>query len=276
VQAAVLTTLVSILLVAGAAKADTLYAIDWKGNLYTIDPGSAETTFLADTGIYSQPFGLADYGERLFTYDVDVRLFTELDPVSGGIIDQRHVRKSIGGEGSAAIRADGLAVLAKHSGHFYTLDFTDPTATTVQRSRLPQLPDGTWLGMDGLDYSPTGALFGKSHTHTGLYGIKEFGSDATLIADLPDDTEDIFRKGFSGLTFRSDGTLWVENEHMLYTIDLTSGAMTLVGSMETEATITGLTWLGTETPIPEPSSLWLLGVGAIGLVWVRRRRSRAR
>jgi Domain of unknown function (DUF4394)/PEP-CTERM motif len=58
----------------------------------------------------------------------------------------------------------------------------------------------------------------------------------------------------------------------LFTINLTTGSATLVGTIGTGLTLTGLAADVGTVSIPEPSSLVLMGIGGLGLVAVARRR----
>jgi len=91
------------------------------------------------------------------------------------------------------------------------------------------------------------------------------------IGALGFDTSDLVGfdiSGASGVAFASL-TAPAGNASLLYTIDLATGAATLVGTIGTQAPLVALT-----AAIPEPGSLSLVGLGAVGLfAFARRRRA---
>ena len=74
-----------------------------------------------------------------------------------------------------------------------------------------------------------------------------------------------------GLAYAEDtGTLYGAFENDLYTIDVSTGSASLVGSALVN-NWEGLAWSASPSAVPEPSSTALLGLGGLALILRRRR-----
>ena len=97
--------------------------------------------------------------------------------------------------------------------------------------------------------------------------------ELTRIGSLGFDTSDLVGfdiSGASGAAFAAltPPTGSVATIH----VDLTTGAATLVGTIGTGLTLTGLAADVGTAAVPAPSALVLLGIGGLGLLAVARRR----
>lgn len=194
---------------------------------------------------------------------------------------------------SGAATAVGAAGAFTLSGTLFGFDF-NPTVDRIRvvsdaGQNLRLNPNGSLTATDGpLNGAASGAT-GAGYTNsfagtasTTLY-VVDAGSDALYIQNPPN-AGTLVRVGGLGLdiggvqgfdiafpgntafaAFSTGGTSG------LYTVDLTSGAATLVGTLGSGQTVTGLA----VAPVPEPATVFLSGLG-LGLVAVMRRRQHSR
>src|SRR5262249_8711684 len=94
----------------------------------------------------------------------------------------------------------------------------------------------------------------------------------TIGSGLGLDTSDLVGFDISGLTGVAYAALTppTGGASQLFTIDTNTRAATLVGTIGTGMTLTGLA--ADVGSVPEPSSFALLGIGGLGLIAVVRRR----
>lgn len=146
----------------------------------------------------------------------------------------------------------------------YTLDPVSGVAELVGQTGLE--------GLQALTFSPGGTLYGWSGG--GLTGAIRPGlvilDPATGLASDVDPAVDDQDLNLQSITFGLDGsTLFGVTNNDLYTIDLASGAATLVGS-GAYSDIRGLAAV-----IPLPPAVWLFGSGVLALSGLSRRKKAA-
>jgi sugar lactone lactonase YvrE len=246
------------LLSAPGARA-ALYGVDsGLDQLYRVDPATGAVTLVGSTSAngLTTPGGLAWGGSQMYVIDLEGgELFTlDLNTGTPTLIGGSGIS---GWQGLAARPSDGALFAVHQSGNLYSISATTGAATLIGemgtgiRSALVFDGAGTlWT----VEFS-TGAL-GTVNTATGTVT-----AGATTIS------------GLQGLTFSAGGTAYAVNTttDSLYTINLSTVAATLVGAMTGTQFVKGLEFdaFPPSSEVPEPGSLALLGLGALGLGGMR-------
>lgn len=204
---------------------DTLYAIECDSGpdssvpsrqLFTVDPATAALTAVGTGTAYGSycagPAAVDATTGTVYFVDWAVgRTLSIMDPATGlttevGVFND--------GEGTydvdaIAIQPDGDA-FALYNGTLFSLDLA-----TAEMTLIGDGASGAPTEMWALTAHPqTGAIYGvSSYDGSALYTFDEATGDATLV-------QEVAQQNVWALAFDSAGTLWVENNYELATVDV--------------------------------------------------------
>ena len=233
-----------------------LYGLGSSSHLYTINT----TTGLA-TAVGATPFSPALSGtafgfdfnpvpDRIRVVSTDTSNF-RLNPNDGTVAGTDTPLSYAAGD-------SGAGITPRVVGSAYTNNFNGTAVTTlfgIDSNRDVLVMQG---GPNGVP-SPNGGVLTTMGAGLGFNTSDLVGFDISGISGV----------AFASLVSPTGGAA------QLFTINLTTGGATLVGTIGTGLTLTGLAaGVGAVPTVPVPSSLVLLGGGALVLVaWARRRRA---
>jgi hypothetical protein len=236
----------AVLLIASSAQAQNLFEADrGSGNIFTFTPGGVQTTFASGL---NAPLGLAfNSAGNLFEADYGSGNIYEFTP--GGA--KSTFATGLGNPEALAFNSAGNLFVSVQGTGIY--EFTPSGAKSTFNS---QLSDTT-----GLAFDSAGNLFVSVYNTGNIYKITPGGMQSTFASGLNESW---------GLAFNSAGDLFEADRGSGNIYEFTPG-----GARSTFATglsrPAGLAFQGETLPVPEPSALGLLAVGASTLLVCRRK-----
>ncbi|MFY7700463.1 MAG: DUF4394 domain-containing protein [Burkholderiaceae bacterium] len=274
-------------------EAGILYGVSTATNsVYRIDSGTGSATFV--TSILGRDLAFAGaevlngklYVSGAFatgltdpsfgTVDLGTGIFTKLNGMDGdlnwwGLAADSSTQRIF------TVDSDNAG-----SSTSFPLKYTDATNNSVTNvANMTGLQ--AFTGISGLAHDDTnGILYGVGQQNNFLYTLNKTTGVATAIGSLGLSTS---TSGLAGLAFdQSSQTLFLTNRtsnglnapSALYTVNVATGQATLVGMTGVD-TIDGLAWSATSlepAAVPEPTTIALWGIGALGMGLVVRRKKR--
>jgi hypothetical protein len=243
------------------AFASTLYAVDDTGgvsHLWTIDTTTGAATQGVTLSMELAEGDISWLNGTLYAGDNIIR-FGTIDPATGSMT-------VING----GLPVDSLAADPNRSV-FYDIGSTEARVDVIA-------PDGSSTHFPGNSGDEAVADLAYDPVHDVLYASTIFGTLVSIDTSTFDGTiiGTVFALRDTGPVAYdwSNGTLYIlrqdpaDKVDKLYSLDVTNGTPTLIGS-------TGVSNVRfdafADLPVPEPSTVLMVGLGLAGLAWVRSR-----
>jgi hypothetical protein len=221
------------------------------------------------------PYGLADVGSKLYTFDSTLDVIRQLNTTTAAT----QATYSIGLSPGALLGQGGLAFQSSTVG-FLTSALDPSTFNTVNDLYSFNIATGkstliahTSDTLEALAFNAYGVLYGLGKDDGNLYTINTTTGAMSLVGNVG---VSVFGDT-GGLSFSSNGTLYATINDALYTISTVNGSATAVDPANPSvgigySTISGLAF-GPAT-VPEPSSIILSGLAfsSMGFYAMMRRR----
>lgn len=258
----------AVALSSAPSRADFLYGVTFlKNELIAVDTTTGVGSLVGPLTGNVAPFGLANSGNRIFTFDSTADVIRQINTATGGTLATFNV--GIGpvlGQGGLAFQNANVGFLTSAldpvtlnpANDLYRFDIAAGTSALVGHT-APTL--------EALAFSPDGKLYGLGKLDGNLYLVNPANAATTLVGN----TGVAVGNPTGGLTFGFNGVLYATLDDKLYTLNLATGAATPVGSSD-PLDDTGFSSISGLSAVPEPSAVLLLGLGVTAVCVAGRRR----
>jgi hypothetical protein len=256
------------------AQANTLFAVDYpqSATFYTVNQSTGALTAVGPVGLDNIGDLTSDQGSTVYGVQITTNSLVTINQSNGAGTLGPAITGTAGGFPIVSLAYDPFtAVLYGNTSvpfggatvdQLYSINTTTGAATSIGTI---QTGVGPLTSIFALGFGQNGNLYGVDGSNN-LDLISTTNAGATIV-------------GGTGLTAVYDiasdpttGTMYAASTgtNSLYTLDLTTGASTLVGPYGSPTNVVGLAFVAT----PEPSALILLTTGMALMLFAARRKLR--
>ncbi len=264
---------------ASQAQAETLYGVDYPASatLYKVNETTGALTTVGPVGLDNVGDLTSDLVSKIWGIQITTNSLVSINPTTGAGTLGPAITGTAGAAGGPAFPIVSLAYDPLNTTLYgnTSVGFGGETAdelfsintTTGAAAAIGFIGENE---VYALGFSQAGALYGVDDNCNLLHISTATGVGAIVGSTglgLPNGGCDVFdvASGVNGTMYLAD-----DNSESLYSVNLGTGATTLIGPFGSTTNVVGLAVLGTNTP--EPGSVVLFGMGMVMVACLGMRR----
>ena len=248
----------------------SLWACDWGGNLYSVDASNASLGYIGNTGLSG--LGALEFAPNgiLYGFTAGTGNLYKIDPNNASTTLVGLLSPDFYFEGGLAFSPTGAAYGVNQGDngapYLFSIDLNTRSATNIGQM-------GTGHDINGIAWRSDGMLVGIDDNTNSLVTIDPNTAALAHLADLGFTAGSIGGMTFSDIPDFGYFATGTTGTNGLYSFDMFNGGNAFIGNFAA-LDPNGVSGLAA-SPVPEPATLGLMGLGLVGLALRRRKKSKA-